>query len=219
MTTAIATDRVEVQIPFAGFYYSWHSEECDRPIDDLWENRAESYVDPVIASATQKEWDDATLWAFDYGDIYREYAEDYARTFCDSLGIRDIEFGAMESPLEYNFATDRIFVTIPRAEADRLRAQWFDSSEFRENVRKHLTGRDGFIPHFDNTTDSEDWTRDTWDAVQWSILLDVAITSECGDEWELSVLEAMPSVYENAAINDAIAAISAYIAEHKESEA
>lgn len=153
----------------------------------------------------------------DYSACYRKLAEWYVDAFStlagEALGIsarekvkfwswadkryktekRDVAslrltFGAMDSPREYNFTTDRVFANIP---ASVIRKMWSISKEDDHATLTRVaddrhTSYDGFISHY-----RADWT--TWGAVmRWDHnQLETLLRAACevrGFDWQDSDL-------------------------------
>ena len=105
----------EIQIPFAGFYCSIHSEEISQPLERLPDN----WCEYMPCDIPQKLMDMFERSA-DYQNAFEEYARYYAQGFINEyLECRGVYVG-MESPRFYNFETDRLFAKIPRHELARL---------------------------------------------------------------------------------------------------
>lgn len=163
---------MEMQIPFAGFYYSIHSDEVDQCVE-----RLADYCDyDIPQSLMNLFWD-----AADYDNAYQDYAKEYAESFCAEY-LDDGEFAAMESPREYNFATDRIFVKVPRSTVAKLWRKT-DKATLDRIVKERFTSYDGFISHYRN--DWREWGGlSEWDHNQLGTLLLAYLETERGEEWD-----------------------------------
>lgn len=150
-------------IPFAGFYYTLHDEELSRPIETAIDCFCEDTGADIPQALADRLWDNA-----DYGAARREYAQEYAASFLQWLGL-DGSFESMSSPNGYNFETDRIFVTLTRADVARL---WrMTPRDILDKVaRDRFTSRSGFISHY--APDWRDWGPvSTWDHNQIGTLV------------------------------------------------
>lgn len=174
-------------IPFQGFYYSVHDSELDRALEYLMENR---YCGPDIPqSLANKIWD-----SVDWAAAHESYAKEYAESFLQWLGL-DGEFESMDSPREYNFTTDRVFVKLTRADLARL---WHMTPRevLTHAAEERFTSYDGFRPFY--PSDWRSWGRlSDWDHNQIGTLVAAAAAVEHGgtdspdwDGWaELALME------------------------------
>lgn len=156
-------------IPFGGFYCSIHSEAIDCAIEQMFMDRdsgCESAPDAIYELAND---------GVDYSGVYRSYAAAYAASFLEWLGL-DGEFESMDSPREYNFTTDRIFVELARQDVARL-WRMVPRAEMDKAARDHFTSRDGFISGY-----RADW-RD-WGHNQLGTLVAAAAVIENGGDWD-----------------------------------
>jgi len=151
-------------IPFDGFYESlW-----DRAIEDEEQNAAEWLV-----KAFQQ--DDARLKNVSYARVLhaledelnvnqirhaiaKDYAERFGEWLKSELALDDegfnIAFERLDSPREYNFRTDWVFVEIPPYACQRL---WnkTDKDVLFDTILEHHTPRPGFFSHY--STSVCDW--------------------------------------------------------------
>jgi len=150
---------LSVNIPFEGFYNSiWDSE-----IDSVLEMDAEGYAEndreenPKELHISADEFAGFLWECVDYSKLHNLMAH----AICDAwnqvasenvdfeLGLR---FEEITSPRYYNFETDRLFATIPRATVARLfrmaRADKF--AKLSDIIRQRFTSCDGFISHYSN---------------------------------------------------------------------
>jgi hypothetical protein len=150
-------------IPFSGFYYSIHDQEIDHTLESMFSDRntgCEVYhglVEQVYRNC-------------DFSAVYLEYAKEYAENFGQEFEIKSLKFESMQSPKEYNFTTDRIFVEIDFSEVERI-YQDCDKAELAKLVKEKFTSRDGFISFYSNCLES--WGNlETWDYNQVGTLLE-----------------------------------------------
>jgi methylglutaconyl-CoA hydratase len=99
--------------------------------------------------------------AMDYRKAYESYARDYAAAALRALNEALPEgyaikwdFESLDSPREYNFSTDRLFVTLPLGHLETLR-EYAGDDALREVIEHRFTSRDGFISSYSNNLD--DW--------------------------------------------------------------
>lgn len=184
-------------IPFSGFYESWHSEEIDDVLVQLFDDEDgnpnwESYED--LCSTC--EW----------SKVFLEYAKTYTKEFADLFDVK-VAFMKVESPREYNFTTDRIIAAIELAEVRRLWKAVPKSILYEKSKERH-TSYPGFHsfydPEFVHNTPLPEWDMnmvgtllEAW--VQWK--------TEDGDvceEWEREIMaDARANGYVDSWIIDA----------------
>ena len=166
------SERVEVELPFSGFYESWHSDEIDRALEMDLNGiiNGDDATGELDHDAPEAEY----LWngTVDYRAIEREYCKEYAQLFGTEFDL-ECEFIEMTSPREYNFATDRLFVSVPREQMDAIRHRVEAMPEWPSIVKDRFTSYDGFASHYSNDSTKEVWTRDTLDECQYRVMLEV----------------------------------------------
>lgn len=132
-----------MQIPFQGFYESQHSHELDREIESMFSDESGCDFNPDFV--------DRAYGVADFGKARLYIAQKYAEYFSHKTGIK-CEFESLQSPREYNFETDRIFVTIELSELQRMRGEVSDPT-FAGVLRELFTPCSGFIPHYSDCLD------------------------------------------------------------------
>lgn len=147
-------------IPFNGFYSSLWSQELDsieeREAEYMEERESEEGVAKELR-LTASEFGEMFYWCANYSKIHEESARTIADAWNDlaseelnfDLGLK---FEEMTSPREYNFTTDRIFMSIPRNTVAKLfrmsRAE--EHERLRAAIKSRFTSCDGFISHYSN---------------------------------------------------------------------
>lgn len=167
-----------IQLPFCGFYESEASRLIDREIEDAFD-----YSEGGGLSHVPNETWYKTPYAIDYKAIQlalvKAYVDAFADQYKDETGI-DLtpHFEEMTSPREYNFETDRVFVSVPVSVVNAL----FTESEkdnhvkLAEEIKDNCTSYDGFISFYSNNPG--DWLRKpvlTWDHNELKILLEAVL--------------------------------------------
>lgn len=158
---------VDVQIPFSGFYESWHDQRCTEAVEDGFNYNHETGEEQELPDCF---WDADIDWSA----IHLEYAKQYAEMFMDEFEFTG-KFAEMTSPAYYNFSTDRIFITVPKEQMDAIKDKVFADKEARESVAEQFTSRDGFWSHYSNDLTDEDWTEEPLDECQYGAILDAYI--------------------------------------------
>jgi hypothetical protein len=161
-------------IPFSGFYCSMHDRELDYACKNILQDGGGDPVHPALL--------DRLFDAIDWRAAHEAYARRYAASWCDAMGIVGAEFDELNSPREYNFTTDRIFIRIPDGEVTRILAS-IDRARLDETARAMFTTRDGFISSYSPRV--EDWGPvSDWDHNQLGCML-AALQPEEFDEWDI----------------------------------
>lgn len=161
-------------IPFSGFYHSIHDEEVDSALESMFQDSSGNANDAL------------TMRAFDCVDwqlAQTAYAKHYAGGFADEFEIEGLTFESLNSPREYNFTTDRIFVNIPRQAWARIIRK--TSRDYLEKTaREMFTSRSGFISFYSN--DWKAWGAfSTWDHNQrFAMISAYVLTCRDGEEFD-----------------------------------
>ncbi len=169
-------------IPFSGFNNTIHSCYFDSNIEQRIDYFEELTGYPMSDDLVNLAWDSQ------YDSI--AYARRYADSLLTELGLTGI-FDALQSPREYNFATDRIFVNLNDASVFKMLFET-DFDIMNKICVKKFTHRSGYISHY--STDWQTWGDfGNWDHNQIGTLLDAWImTTEpgCVYDFEYGVNEA-----------------------------
>ena len=181
---AIGAEFVEVQIPFMGFYNSWHDDAIDRAFHDMFQDGSGcAYHGALAYSHAHADTQ--------FGDAFRAYARDYADSYATEYGLDSAQFVTMESPRFYNFETDRLFVRMTRQEVARMFRDT-DSDILTRIAGERHTSRSGFISSY--SPDVSEWGDVAeWDHNQLATLLLAYVETQTGDKWnaesELGLME------------------------------
>lgn len=170
------SDLVKIELPFAGFYESIHSEEIDRALEDGFNYDYET--------GDEKEVPDIWGADYDYNAICREYCKEYTEAFGDKFGL-DLTFDDMWSPREYNFSTDRIFALVPRDQINKIRKEAEAHDGWGEYIKERFTSSSGFHSFYSSDYRDVEWTRELLDECQYEVILQYwleNISDETGTE-------------------------------------
>lgn len=132
-------------IPFCGFYESFYSAALDDAEISIAEDLAAN-DEAFVKKYDRTQIANALSQAIDYSKVREAIARQYAEHIEDLAQLR-MKFERMESPREYNFQTDRIFMTIPRASVRRMRKEVYHVI-FRKLVHERFTSCSGFISSY-----------------------------------------------------------------------
>jgi hypothetical protein len=170
-------------IPFSGFYNSIHDSELDRALEQMFSDESGNPYDGLVSCAF-----DLVQWQ----KVHAAYAAHYAAAFCEEFDIVGATFESLASPREYNFETDRIFITLPEPEVSRILT--VTPRDILDNVASEMfTSRSGFISHYSPDVDSWGPVAE-WDHNQCFALLSAYVLhmrdGEAFDSWaEYSIME------------------------------
>lgn len=170
-------------IPFSGFYNSLHSSELDRALEMMFSGASGNPNDGLVSRAF-----DLVQWR----SVHAAYAAHYAAAFCEEFEIKGAAFESMTSPREYNFTTDRVFITLPESEVTRILSVT-PRATLDDVAREMFTSRSGFISHYSPDVDS--WgPLEGWDHNQCFALLSAYVLhmrdGDAFDMWaEYSIME------------------------------
>lgn len=154
-------EKMIIELPFAGFYESVHSQQIDSAQERDAEHFASSDNDlyPEAVGMDESDLNEILFEMADYRKGYEKYARDYVSAFAgfvhQETGIAlGLEFEKLESPREYNYGTDRIFAYIPVSVLEMMKAA-VSLGNLAEVIKERHESRSGFASFY--TTDIEAW--------------------------------------------------------------
>ena len=149
-------------IPFSGFYSSIHDSELDWTLEQM-------FSDYNTGCDINSELLDRAYDAVKWGQVHKEYTENYVEAFQGEFNIPSMEFDALDSPREYNYTTDRIFVKVSRDDIARIWKR-LDKAILTTICNNKFTHSSGFISSY--SPDWKKWGRITnWDHNQLGALM------------------------------------------------
>lgn len=163
-------EKLEINIPFEGFYESVYSSMMDFCLETESEHLFEQENIPNT--------EESDFWnILDDHANYSDMRKVIVNSFVDQFGaLSDIilNFDAMTSPKEYNFETDRVFCTIPESEVLKMfkKSKEDDHATLAEVLKDRHSSYDGFISFYSN--DLESWLEKPvidWDSNELCSLL------------------------------------------------
>lgn len=183
-------------IPFQGLYESMWSQGLDDAeeylIDGLTGENDSGEGEDGFRGHDRANVSEALYWTTNYGFAHnwlaKEYATDYAAKLDEVAGWKlRLKFDEMLSPREYNFTTDRVFMTLPRSTVRRLRKEC-DRDVLDTVAKERFTSYDGFISSYSPYV--SDWgPLDKWDHNQVGTLLIAWIKTKDAGEIEQDVFD------------------------------
>lgn len=152
MTTS---NKIEIQVPFSGFYHSIHDMYIDNHIEyeiDYLESEL-GYTDEQLDIIKDK------FYMMDYAPIRKaiceHYIQAYNAVFYDEYNIHlDLEYSCLTSPKFYNFETDRLYALIDESIYNEVSAL-INSEDFKAMLKDKFKAQSGFMP-FQSTLDAID---------------------------------------------------------------
>ena len=160
-------NKLESTIPFDGFYESIISADIDHQIGQ----QIESDCDIYDLNESEEEILYNNYLSVNTSYFYDQIAEDYTNFYIDALNERlegftlKATYKCFESPREYNFETDRIFIEIEENHAVDFIKHIVQNykKELEKTIQDMFTSRSGFISFYKNSIDL--WTKDfkEWD--------------------------------------------------------
>ncbi len=134
---------------FKGFYGNIYEPDETNEIDYINELRNDKKLEPI-------NYDDCE---FDYDKYYLDISSQLCEILEDELSefVYKIDFKKIESPKYYNYSNDIIDCIIQPKKQAILNYIKKHKKEFDNYLKDTYTSYDGFISHYDNNSDSEDW--------------------------------------------------------------
>lgn len=139
-------NKIEIQLPFSGFYQSMH----DYYIDNFIEHEVEYLESELGYTDDQIEVIKDRFYMMDYSPIRKAICEHYINAFnavfYDEYNIHlDLEYSKLISPRFYNFETDRLYALIDESIYNEV-AALINKKDFKEMIEDRYSKRDGFTP-------------------------------------------------------------------------
>jgi hypothetical protein len=145
------TDKIEkllTTIPFSGFYEtSWSDYDHYLYIDLEMISEEELATEGTSTAEVQ-----ASIDAINHKATREAIASEYVTQF-NHYYDTSLEFESLQSPREYNFATDIIFCKISLSELERLFSE-LDLKILGEVIKGKFTSCSGFISFYSNDLDT-----------------------------------------------------------------
>lgn len=191
------TEKVIINLPFAGFYETIYSSEIDTAQDQDAEHLAEQEESkqPPELRLSKEEISELFFKFTDYRVAYRHVAREYVEAFSavakSDADLRlDLQYESMDSPREYNFKTDRVYAHISWGTVLRLFAlsKRDNHAKLAATIRERFTSYDGFHSFYDNSLQTWlDKPLAEWDHNELCTLLIAVLPSDFADDSDLSI--------------------------------
>ena len=192
-----AANQLVASLPFfPGFYESSLDYLIDREIEQEMEGDGKPGDEYYRAPKTWEEVDAVANYPAAMGAIARGWVQSFAMETCLAM-----KWESMQSPREYNFTTDRVFVTLPAETLAKL-ATVRESEEFAETLEAMFTSYDGFMSFYSNDAEAAEWQKPMTelDHNQLQALIRAYVTKEVDADPRhfRECVEDRPCVYEAA---------------------
>ena len=146
-------NKIEIQLPFSGFYESIHDMYIDNHIEyeiEYLESEL-GYTDDQLNTIKDR------FYMMDYAPIRKAICEHYINAFnavfYDEYDIHlDLEYSQLISPKFYNFETDRLYAFIDESIYNDV-VEIINKKDFKVMLKEKYKHRSGFIP-FQSTLDA-----------------------------------------------------------------
>ena len=153
--TMNAINKIEIQLPFSGFYESIHDVHIDNHIEselDYLESEL-GYTDEQLDTIKDRFYD------MGYAPIRKAICEHYIKAynavFYDEYNIHlDLEYSKIVSPKFYNYETDKLYTLIDESVFNEVTAL-INGEDFKVILKDKFRVQSGFIP-FQSTLDAID---------------------------------------------------------------
>ena len=156
-------NKLKSTIPFDGFYESFISDDIDYQIGQ----QIECDCDIYDLNESEEEVLNDNYLSVNRSYFYNQIAEDYTNFYIDNLNAKlnyaypdkgftlKATYKCFESPREYNFSTDRIFIEIEENHAIDFIKYIIKNykKELEKKIKDRFTSRDGFISFYKNSLD------------------------------------------------------------------
>lgn len=148
-----ASNKIEIQLPFSGFYHYIH----DMHIDNHIEYELEYLESELGYTDEQLDIIKDRFYMMEYAPIRKAICEHYINAynavFYDEYNIHlDLEYSQLISPKFYNFETDRLYALIDESIYNEVTAL-INSEDFKTMLKDKFKVQSGFIP-FQSTLDA-----------------------------------------------------------------
>lgn len=146
-------NKIEIQLPFSGFYESIHDMYIDNHIEyELEYLESElGYTDEQLDIIKDK------FYMMDYAPIKKaiceHYIQAYNQVFYDEYNIHlDLEYSDLISPRFYNYETDRLYALIDESIYNEV-SEMVNNESFKTMLKDKFKPQSGFMP-FQYTLDA-----------------------------------------------------------------
>jgi len=146
-------NKIDIQLPFSGFYYSIHDSYIDNHIEHELEYLESElgYTDEQLDIIKDRFYD--MDYALIRKAICEHYINAYNAVFYDEYNIHlDLEYNCIVSPSFYNYDTDKLYVLIDESVFNEVSAL-INSEDFKLMLKEKFKPQSGFTP-FQSTLDA-----------------------------------------------------------------
>lgn len=146
-------NKIEIQVPFSGFYHSIH----DMYIDNHMEYELEYLESELGYTYEQLDIIKDRFYDMDHAPIRKaiceHYIQAYNAVFYDEYDIHlDLEYSQLISPRFYNFETDRLYALIDESIYNEV-TTLINTQDFKAMLKDKFKPQSGFMT-FQSTLDA-----------------------------------------------------------------
>jgi len=186
------TKTKNISIPFVGFYESIASNKAediafrDYIIEkNIQDNPITGWMDKPEDMTEDEQtqfWD--KYYPSKIKNIREQIAKDYIEHLGSELGL-DMKFESIDSPKQYNYTTDRLFVDVPLEQLIKLYNRT-DQTTLAEMIKERHTSRPGFDSYYENDINDPSWQDPAnYDHNQWQTVIEAKVKQDQVDLDEL----------------------------------
>jgi hypothetical protein len=180
-----------ILVPFVGFYEStasmkaediaFHNFVSENNIVENKDGRMD-IPDDLEEKIQEKFWDE--YYPKNIKDIREQIAKDYIEHLGNEIGIT-MQFESIDSPKQYNYTTDRLFVDVPKNELIDLYNRT-DKKILEEMIKERHTSGPGFDSFYQNEITDPSWQDpEQFDHNQWQTVIEAKAKQDEVDLEEL----------------------------------
>jgi hypothetical protein len=170
-------------IPFAGFYGSIHEQELEREEEQMISDSSGCHP---VSDRIAEDLSSHVTWPF--REYTRAFVEDFQIMLNQETGLRiKLAWESVQSPREYNFATDRVFAEVEFADVQTM-FQRVDRLVLDRVAREWFTSCSGFSSYY--RSDWRTWgSMCRWDHNQVGAVVAALVAQYFGEDWERNLIE------------------------------
>lgn len=168
----------EVYLPFDGFYNSWSQDLIDDAILHYFTDASGESL-----RGLSQRLDSLVSHRYIESAYSKEYASQFTQYLKENIELDlKLSFKELDSPREYNFATDKIVCSIRIADIAKMKAYIAKEkleTELEQAIKDRFTSGSGFYSFYPNSLKDweSDWTK--WESPQLSTVLEVIANHAC----------------------------------------
>lgn len=175
------TDTLELNLPFTGMCDSNHDSAVDSQIESMF---SDADGEPCIPDDFWFHFGYNKKFMEKYGKLIVEQTQKELKEDHD-IDLPSMKYADTDSPSEYNFVTDRIFITVSKLDVLRMYNE-VNKGTLNNLIKKKYTSYDGFCSFYSNSL--QEWSETfvtKWDHNQLGTLFQAYTDSYMIEPYEL----------------------------------